>query len=147
MSEACPHSFDEQLLSGHLDHELTQAEEQQVRVHLEDCEICREQFGQLELMRKASMSTPFAIPDDEQWNEQPRTGASHLFRGTGWILVIAWFAVSLGFAAWTFATEPGHPLIKLLVVSGLAGMGLLFVSVLLDRLRSAKTDRYRRVQK
>jgi hypothetical protein len=34
-----------------------------------------------------------------------------------------------------------------LVVSGLAGLGLLFVSVLLDRLRSAKTDRYRRVDK
>ena len=147
MSEACPQSFDEQLLSGHLDHELTQAEEQQVRIHLEDCETCRAMFGQLELMRKASMTTPFSTPDDEQWSEKPRTGASRLFRSTGWLLVIAWFAVSLGFAGWTFATEPGHPLVKLLVVSGLAGLALLFVSVLLDRLRSAKTDRYRRVQK
>ena len=147
MSEACPQSFDEQLLSGHLDPELTQAEEQQVRVHLEDCEVCRKVFGQLEVMRKASMSTPFATPDDEQWNETPGSGASRLFRGTGWILLLVWFIVSLGIAGWTFATEPGHPLIKLLVVSGLAGVGLLFVSVLLDRLRSAKTDRYRRVKK
>lgn len=147
MSEACPQSFDDQLLSGHLDHELTQAEEQQVRIHLEDCETCRALFGQLEQMRKASMSTPFATPDDEQWNEKPRTPSSRLFRGAGWFLLLAWLIASLGIAGWAFATEPGHPLIKLLVVSGLAGMGLLFVSVLLDRLRSAKTDRYRRVQK
>ena len=147
MSEACPHSFDEQLLSGHLDRELTQAEEQQVHIHLEDCETCRTLFAQLELMRKASMSTPFDTPDDEQWNERPRTPTSSVFRGSGWILLLIWFTVSLGVAGWAFATEPGHPLMKLLVASGLAGLALLFVSVVLDRLRSSRTDRYRRVKK
>ncbi len=147
MSEACPRSFDEQLLSGHLDGELTQAEAQQVRIHLEDCETCRALFEQLQLMREASMSTPFATPDDEQWDERPRGGASRLFRGTGWIFLTAWIAASLGFAFWCFVTEPGEPLLKLLVFSGVLGIGSLFLSVLLDRLRSAKTDRYRRVKK
>jgi predicted anti-sigma-YlaC factor YlaD len=147
MSEACPHSFDERLLSGHLDGELTQAEAQQVRIHMEDCESCRALFDQLKLMREASMSTPFATPDDEQWDERPQAGASRLFRGTGWFFLMAWLAASLGLALWCFITEPGDPLLKLLVFSGALGIGLLFLSVLVDRLRSAKTDRYRRVKK
>ena len=100
MSETCPRSFDEQLLSGYLDGELTQAEEQRVRIHLEDCRVCRDLFEQLKTMREASMSTPFATPDDKQWDERPRSGASGFFRGTGWLLIVAYAVGIMGFAVW-----------------------------------------------
>jgi predicted anti-sigma-YlaC factor YlaD len=147
MPEVCSRSFDERLLSGYLDGELTQAESQRVRLHLEDCATCRGLHQQLLLMKEASMSTPFATPDDEQWDERPRSATSRLFRGSGWLFVVAWLVGSLGFALWTFLTEPGELLAKLMVVSAGLGIGLLFLSVLLDRLRSYKSDRYRRVEK
>ncbi len=147
MSKICPRSFDEQLLSGYLDGELTQAEEQRVRIHLEDCQVCRDLFEQLKTMREASMSTPFATPDDKQWDERPRSGASGFFRGTGWLLIVAYFVGIMGFAVWAFLTEPGNFWEKILVFGGVLGIVLLFLSVLLDRFRSYKTDRYRRVEK
>ena len=45
MPEPCGRTFDGALLSGFLDGALTQADEQRVRVHLEDCETCRAQTG------------------------------------------------------------------------------------------------------
>ena len=36
---------------------------------------------------------------------------------------------------------------KLIVFGGWTGFGLLFVGVLLDRLKAMKTDRYREVEK
>ena len=35
------HGFDEALISGYLDGELTQGDAQRVRVHLEDCAVCQ----------------------------------------------------------------------------------------------------------
>ena len=44
MPEHCGRTFDDALLSGYLDHALTQADEQRVRIHLEDCATCRMQM-------------------------------------------------------------------------------------------------------
>ena len=41
MTEVCNRTFDSILLSGYVDGELTQADAQQVRVHLEQCPRCR----------------------------------------------------------------------------------------------------------
>jgi hypothetical protein len=62
-------------------------------------------------------------------------------------MVLAWAAVILVFAVWQLATAPEDLGVKLLVASPTAGVVLLFLSVLLDRLRTYKTDRYRRVLK
>ena len=45
------HQFDEALLSGYLDSELTQGDEQRVRLHLEGCAACK---SEIEELRKLS---------------------------------------------------------------------------------------------
>ncbi len=90
MTDQCPRAFDETLISGHLDGELTQAAEQRVSVHLEDCAQCRGLLVELQTMREATMSTEFSRPADDQWDERPRTAASFLARGTGWVLAVVW---------------------------------------------------------
>ena len=147
MANHCPTAFDESLISGYLDGELTQAAEQKVRIHLEDCVQCRTLLEDLRTIREAAMSTEFSKPDDTQWDERPRGGASLVARGAGWILAIVWAVVVGAYALWEFVTTPASPIERLLVVGGLTALALLFVSVLLDRIRTARTDPYREVKK
>ena len=147
MPEPCGRSFDGALLSGFLDGALTQAAEQRVRLHLEDCETCREQVEQMRQLREVTMGTEFNAPPDDQWLEQPRSAGSRLSIGAGWILVIVWVFLASGYAAWELWTSDELLLGKLIVFGGWTGFGLLFLGVLLDRLKAMKTDRYQEVEK
>lgn len=147
MSEGMDHGFDEALISGYLDGELTQGEEQRVRLHLEDCAECRRLAGELAEMREATMSTEFRVPPDTQWDETPRGGGSRLLRDFGWIVMCLWVAGLVGFGLWKLATDLEHLWTNLLAFGFWFGFGLVGLSVLIDRLKGLKTDRYRRVLK
>ena len=147
MADRCPASFDEALISGHFDGELTQAAAQRVRVHLEDCEHCSAVLEEVRALRDATMSTEFYRPDDSQWDERPKSNISLAARGTGWIIAIVWSVVFAGYALWQFWQGSANLVERVLVFGGLSAFGLLFLSVLLDRLRAAKTDPYREVEK
>jgi anti-sigma factor RsiW len=140
-------TFDEELLSGYLDGELTQAEEQRVRLHLEDHPEAEALLEEMKRMRHATLSTAFKLPDDRQWDERPRGTVSLLARGAGWLLTLVWLAAVVAFGLWQLATSPESLVVKLLAFGALAGLALLFLSVLLDRLRDLPGDRYRRVFK
>jgi anti-sigma factor RsiW len=141
------HGFDEALISGYLDGELTQGEAQRVRVHLEDCAPCRATADELKKLKEATMSSEFKVPDDNSWNEAPRGGASRLLRNAGLLIGLIWI-VGIGmWMIWELANDP-EALVGLLLVGGfLLSAGLILASVLIDRRRDMKTDRYRRVQK
>ena len=147
MTDQCPNAFDQTLISGHLDGELTQAAAQKVRIHLEDCSECRGLLVDLEAMREATMSTDFKKPDDDQWDERPRGTTSFLARGTGWLLAIVWLVATVGYGLWQFWQSSANMMERLLVFGGLSALALLFISVALDRVASARTDPYREVEK
>ena len=147
MTDQCPRAFDETLISGHLDGELTQAAEQRVSVHLEDCAHCRGLLNDLRTIREAAMSTEFSRPDDDQWDERPRTTSSFLARGTGWLLALVWLTSVVAYGLWQFWQSSANLLERLLVFGGLSAFALLFLSVALDRIAAAKTDPYRGVER
>ncbi len=147
MKDECPRGFDQRLISGYIDGELFQQDEQRVRLHLEGCSTCGKLAQELQTLREVTMATKFVVPTDDQWREAPRSAGSRLFRGLGFVLVGIWLAATLAFAGWELATGPAQPLEKLLVFGGGLGIGLLFLSVLLDRIRSARTDRYKGVER
>lgn len=147
MTSTLPCHFDQTLLSGHLDGELTQADEQRVRIHLEDCTSCRAVYVELEQLREATMTTRLDQPRDLEWDERPRGVFSGLSRGLGWLILIVWGVVTTGFGLWQLATGPENLMEKLIVFGGLSGLALLFVSIIVDRIRAAQTDRYRGVKK
>ena len=142
MAEHCTRSFDEELISGYLDGALPQMDEQRVRLHVEDCGPCKSLLGELETLRQTAMSTRFHAPSDDEWPELPRTRVGRLSRSLGWVLVIAWLLVVGSLALWRLITGSGDPLELFLALGLPGGLLLLFVSVLMDRLRELKTDRY-----
>jgi len=140
-------SFDEVLLSGYLDGELTQSEEQRVRIYLEDHPEARALLEEMNTVRETTRTTRFEVPDDLQWDESPRGPLSRFTRGFGWLLIAVWLVGVSAFGLWQLLTSPENLFAKLLVVGSIGGFALLLVSVLLDRLHDMKTDRYRRVRK
>ncbi len=147
MAQDCSRSFDEELISGYLDGALPQVQSQKVRLHVEDCGACRNLLTELKTLREAAMSTRFKSPDDDEWPELPRTVPGRLSRRMGWVVLIAWLLVVTGLALWRFLTQAGDPLEIFLALGLPGGILLLFVSVLMDRLRDLKTDRYRGVHR
>ena len=78
MTDRCPRAFDETLISGHLDGELTQSAEQKVRLHLEDCGFCSRLYDELEAMRLCDgegLSQAEAGDRDVVHPHEERTGA------------------------------------------------------------------------
>ena len=147
MSRSCTRPFEESWITGYLDGELTQADAQQVRVHLEDCVTCRELLDDLTQIREATMTTPFPTPSDDQWDETPRGLTSRLSRNLGWLLLGLSVIGLAGLAAWQILTETTGLVEQLLFVAfGTALLGL-FLSVLIDRIRARGGDRYRRVKR
>jgi len=141
------HGFDETLISGYLDGELTQSEEQRVRLHLEDCGECKGLADEIAKLREVTMATEFQVPDDTQWDETPRGGLSGFLRSFGWLVMLAWLAGMGGYGLWQLATNTEDLVASLIVFGMWLGFGLVFLSVLIDRLKTRKTDRYRRVEK
>lgn len=147
MSRDCGRTFDEAELTGYLDGVLTQSRRQRVRLHLEECDRCRRLVDEMRETREATMTTMFETPADDQWSELPRGLASRLSRGLGWLLLVIWLVGMTGLVVghlWSDEMPLGE---KLLIFGGITGIVLLFVSVLLDRLRILRTDPYRRVDK
>jgi predicted anti-sigma-YlaC factor YlaD len=147
MSKKCAREFDERLLSGYLDQELTQADEQRVRLHLEECEECSATVEEMTRIREATMTTSFVAADDNEWQEAPRSALSSWLRRIGWLLTGGWLLAMGFFAIAEYLRAPESWYVKAIPVVLVVGVALLLASIVLDRIKAAKSDRYRGVKK
>lgn len=142
------HTFDEALISGYLDRELTQGDAQRVRLHLEECAECRRIADDMIKLKEATMTSEFRVPEDTQWDETPRGAASRILHNFGWMVAIAWFVGLGAYVLWQVATESESVRFEALIGFGLILAFVLIVgSALIDRLKTRKTDPYRKVKK
>jgi predicted anti-sigma-YlaC factor YlaD len=146
-NETCGRPFAEDLLTGYLDGVLTQADDQRVRLHLEECAACRRLTNEMHKTREATMTTRFQLPADDQWDERPRGLVSRMSLGLGWVLLLSWAVGILGLLVGHLWSDAVPLTEKLLLFGGLSGAALLFVSVLIDRLKTMRNDPYRRVER
>lgn len=138
------------LLSGYVDQELTQQQEQRVRIHLDTCEACRRLHADLRNMKEQLRQLSWPISDEEMLVKLETDLFASGARNFGWLLLAAGalFAMVAGTVAFfLFLAAPGVPvLVKLfnglIVIGGLA----LFVSVVRERLLTYKKDKYRNVK-
>ena len=147
MTDQRAEEFNEELLSGFLDGALVQQDEQRVRVHIEGSAEARKLLVELRQMREAARDTKFVRPPDLQFSERPKSGVSRVSRFFGAWVVGVWSVALVGYISWEVAVEEGPWIPKALLFGLFSGLGLLLLSVLLDRLRDAKDDRYRGVEK
>lgn len=135
------------MLSAFLDAELTQAESQRVRLHLEDCAICRKALDELRTLHDTAQSLEFPSPDRDEVARLENALSVRAPRITGWLLLVVAGVFWAGYAAYRFLMQPSVGFRELVVAASVAGFVLLFASVLRQRLLERPHDRYRRVRK
>ncbi len=133
-------------ISGLLDGELTQQETQRVQIHVEDCGHCRQVYQDLKALKAQVGQLDYPSADTQMLEDLESDLTAKFARRSGFLLLIIGFALAIGFGLFTFFTDPSVPLIVqlcygLYIVGGLA----LFISVLRQRLKTYKNDKYRKV--
>ena len=134
-------------LSGYLDRELTQQEAQRVELHLETCSVCPQLLKELVTAREATRNIEFRQPGKQEWKNMENTILENISRGFGWLILVVWSITTVGYAFFQYAMMPSEPLFQKILVFGIfLGIALLFFSVLCQRIRESRTDRYKGVQ-
>ena len=84
---------------------------------------------------------------EDIWRENMNDSTIRTTRGIGWLLLVGGLLVLLGWAVFTFIVDSSVPLgVKLLTIAIYGGLGVLFVSVLWQRLVERKSDKYKDVE-
>lgn len=131
------------LMSGYLDGELGVEDRATLEAHLDECPNCREEFEQMKKLVAAAGTIRMEDPPDEVWDTFLDNVYNRVERRFGWLLTILGVAVLTLYGIYLFVTNPwGSAMEKFLVATPIVGLALVFVSVLRQRLRVAKMDRY-----
>lgn len=141
---ASPCEENEVLISGYLDGELGEEETRQLEAHLKECSVCRREYHAMkQLVMGTTRALQMAPPPKEMWDTFLDGVYNRLERKTGWVLLILGSAALSLYGIYVFYSDPwGSALIKMLITVPCAGLAVLFISVLRQRLRIARTDRY-----
>lgn len=135
-------------LSGYLDGELTQQDRQPVENHLRSCERCKDLLKELRSAKEATRGLDLVQVSEGDWKLMEARILERISQGLGWSILLVWLVVTAAYGLFQYGTSPDEPFFeKILVFSLFLGFGLLFLSVLSQRLRERRTDRYKGVLK
>ena len=140
------------LMMGYLDDELDDAQKQTLQEHLKECKDCAAELEQFRKLKQVTDSVKLAEPEDVVW-EQYWSGVYNRFeRGVGWVLMsVAGIALLIygGFkAVEEMVKDPTISVIlKVVILAFIAGLAVLFGSILRERLYFWKKDRYKDVRR
>lgn len=137
-----------EMLSAYLDGELTQASEQRVRVHLEDCEDCRRAYDELARLQKMTRELEFAEPPEARMKELEQSLSVQAPRRLGWLFVWTGIVAWLIYGAVMYVRYWRPPTVGEMIGSAVViGFVLLLVSAVVERVRQLPHDRYRRIER
>jgi len=140
------------LMMGYLDNELTDEQKKQFEEHLSGCPECADELEEFRKLKAITDEVTLVEPEDRIWQDYWNGIYNRIERSVGWIV----FSV----AAILLTIYGGFKLIEelikdatvgMLLKAGLlaliAGLAILFVSVLRERLHFWKKDRYKDVRR
>jgi predicted anti-sigma-YlaC factor YlaD len=140
------------LMMGYLDNELTNEQRRQFEEHLAGCPECTDELKEFRKLKAITDEVTLVEPEDRIWQDYWNGVYNRIERNVGWIV----FSV----AAILLTIYGGFKLIEdiikdatvgMLLKAGLlaliAGLAILFVSVLRERLHFWQKDRYKDVRR
>jgi predicted anti-sigma-YlaC factor YlaD len=136
----------EVLISGYLDGELEPGAQRVLEDHVQGCTACRREYESMKRLVVGSRTVlAVAEPPPHVWDTFLDTVYNRLERKTAWSLfILGMFALGAYSVVWFYQVPWASVMLKTLISVPALGMILLFISVLRQRLRIARTDRYSR---
>lgn len=141
------HEYYKKLLMGLVDGELSDEEKKELESHLSKCSECRRELQEFKKMKEVMKTMKYKEPPDELW-ERYWTGIyNRLERGFGWILLSIGAIILLFWGGFKFVEslvkDPTVAIIaKIGILAAIAGIAILLVSVIRERIFTYKTDKY-----
>jgi anti-sigma factor RsiW len=132
----------------YLDGEMSEQERSEFEHHIESCDVCRRSMRELGAVNRLTRSVAMRDPQDEFWERYWKSLYRRLERRTAWIFVITGTAVLIGYEAYRALRSFGEITVeKVALLMVLAGVVLLLVSVVRERLHQYGGDPYRDVKR
>jgi len=135
------------LMMKYLDEEITRDEKLEFEEHLRTCSECREEVKDFRKLKEVMKDMRYKRPSDEIWKRYWSSVYNRIERGLGWIFTSIGAIILLIYGGFKgvegLIKDPGVALIaKVGILAGIAGLAVLFVSVLRERIFISKTDKY-----
>ena len=139
-------------LMGYLDNELSDEHRRRFEEHLTGCSDCAGELDEFKKLKAITDEVSLAEPEDRMWQDYWGGIYNRIERGIGWIMFSV-AAISLAIYGGFRAIEEviKDPSIEITLKIGLltliAGLAILFVSILRERLYFWRRDRYKDVRR
>ncbi len=140
------------LMMGYLDNELSDEQKCQFEEHLTGCSECKDELEEFRKLKAITDEVTLVEPEDRIWQDYWAGIYNRIERSVGWI-VFSVAAILLiiygGFKAIEeMVKDPDiETILKVGLLALIAGLAVLFVSVLRERLYFWKRDRYKDVRR
>ncbi len=140
------------LMMGYLDDEIDDEQKQALEQHLASCEQCRSELEGFKKLKQITNDVTLLEPEEQIWQQYWSGVYNRIERGVGWILFsIAAIALLIygGFKAIEeIVTDPAvDKILKVALLGLIAGLAVLLVSIIRERLFFYKKDRYKDVRR
>lgn len=140
------------LMMGYLDNELEEEQKKAFEQHLASCPECAAELEEFRQLKQITDEVTLVEPEDRIWQQYWANIYNRIERGVGWILfsVAAILLIIYGGfrAIEEIIRDPTVGVIlKIALLALIAGLAVLFVSVLRERLYFWKKDRYKDVRR
>ena len=140
------------LMMGYLDNELDAEQKQAFEQHLASCVECAGEVEEFKRLKQITDEVTLIEPEERIWQQYWSNIYNRIERGAGWILFsIAAILLTIygGFKAIEeIIRDPTVDIIlKAALLTLIAGLAILFVSALREKLYFRKKDRYKDVRR
>ena len=140
------------LMMGYIDNELSDEQRRRLEEHLAGCPECAGELEEFQKLKAITDEVTLVEPEDRIWQDYWNGIYNRIERGIGWII----FSIS----AILLAIYGGFRLIETIITDAttgmllkigllalIAGLAILFVSVLRERIYFWQRDRYKDVRR
>jgi len=140
------------LMMGYLDKELNDEQKRRFQEHLAGCPECAGELREFRRLKAITDEVTLMEPEDRLWQDYWGGIYNRIERGVGWtVFSVAAILLTIygGFRAIEEIIRDPHVelIFKMGLLALLAGLAILFVSVLRERVYFWKKDRYKDVRR
>ncbi len=139
-------------MMGLLDNEISEEQKAALLGHIESCPSCQKMYNDFRTLKKDTQEMKFKKLPEIYWDDYWTQVYNRMERGFSWILISIGVMILLVYGGYEvtrdFFLDPQKPLLlKIGVGAFTAGIIVLFVSVLREKLMIRKIDKYRSVER